>query len=30
VYAEPKDDLRTIKKKAKTQGHFPQVGKSSE
>ena len=30
VYAEPKDDLKTMKKKAKTQGHFPELGKSSE
>ena len=30
VYAEPKDDLKTIKRKAKTQGHFPEVGTSSE
>ena len=30
MYAEPKDDLNTMKKKAKTQGHFPNVGKSSE
>ena len=30
VYAEPKDDLKTIKKKAKTQGHFPEVGKISK
>ena len=30
VYAEPKDDLKTMKKKAKTQGHFPEVNKSSE
>ena len=30
VYAEPKDGLKTMKKKAKTQGHFPEVGKSSE
>ena len=30
VYAEPKDDLKTMKKKAKAQGHFPEVNKSSE
>ena len=30
VYAEPKDDLKTVKKKEKTQGHFPEVNKSSE
>ena len=30
VYAEPKDDLKTMKKKAKTQGHFPEVNKNSE
>ena len=30
VYAEPKDDVKTMKKKAKAQGHFPEVNKSSE
>ena len=30
VYAEPRDDLKTIKTKAKSQGFFPEVGKSSE
>ena len=30
VYAEPKDDLKSMKKKAKTQGHFPEVNKSSQ
>ena len=30
VYAEPKDDLKTMKKKAETQGHSPEVNKSSE
>ena len=30
VYAEPKDDLKAMKKKAKTQGHFPEVNISSE
>ena len=30
IYAEPKDDLKTMKTKAKTQGHFPEVNKSSE
>ena len=30
IYAEPKDDLKTMKKKAKAQGHFPEVNKSSE
>ena len=30
VYAEPRDDLRQMKQKAKGQGHFPQVARSSE
>ena len=30
VYAEPRDDLRQMKRKAKGQGHFPQVARSSE
>ena len=30
VYAEPRDDLRQMKQKAKGQGHFPQVAWSSE
>ena len=30
VYAEPKDDLRQMKQKAKGQGHFPRVARSSE
>ena len=30
VHAEPKDDLKTMKKKAKRQGHFPKVAQSSE
>ena len=30
VYAEPKDDLKTMKKKAKSQKPFPEVNKSSE
>ena len=29
VYAEPRDDLRQMKQKAKRQGHFPQVARSS-
>ena len=30
VYAEPRDGLKMMKIKAKTQGHFPEVGKNSE
>ena len=30
VYAEPRDDLGQMKQKAKRQGHFPQVARSSE
>ena len=30
VYAEPRGDLRQMKQKAKGQGHFPQVARSSE
>ena len=30
VYAEPRDDLRQMKHKAKRQGHFPRVARSSE
>ena len=30
VYAEPRDDLWQMKQKAKGQGHFPQVARSSE
>ena len=30
VYAEPRDDPRQMKQKAKGQGHFPQVARSSE
>ncbi len=30
VYAEPRDDLRQMKQKAKGQGHFPRVARSSE
>ena len=30
VYAEPRDDLKKMKTKAKSQGVFPEVGKSSE
>ena len=29
VYAEPRDDLGRMKRKAKAQGHFPKVAKSS-
>ena len=30
VYAEPRDGLKKMKIKAKAQGHFPEVGESSE
>ncbi len=30
VYAEPRDDLGEMKQKAKRQGHFPKVARSSE
>ena len=30
MYAEPRDDLRQMKQKAKGQGHFPQVARSSK
>ena len=30
VYAEPRDDLGQMKQKAKRQGHFPRVARSSE
>jgi hypothetical protein len=29
-YADPRDDERLMKKKARLQGHFPQVGPSSQ
>ena len=29
VYAEPRDDLGQMKQKAKRQGHFPRVARSS-
>jgi hypothetical protein len=29
-YAEPRDDLKQMKTKARSQGHFPQAGASSE
>ena len=29
VYAEPRDDLGEMKQKAKRQGHFPKVARSS-
>ena len=29
-YADPRDSLKQMKKKARSQGHFPQVGPSSE
>lgn len=29
-YADPRDGLQQMKKKARFQGHFPEVGKSSE
>ena len=30
VYAEPRDDLRSMKRKARAQGHFPKTGSSSQ
>ena len=30
VYAEPRDGLPEMKQKARSQGHFPKVGQSSE
>ena len=30
VYAEPRDDLGQMKQKAKRQGHFPRVARSSK